>query len=181
MRLGIVSDTHGNLENLRRVAEKITDKWEVDFIVHLGDECEDVKVLDEFEVEVIQVPGVYCDQYQDAHIENRILCQFDGYRILLTHTDSKHKNDLPGDPDPKALAAGGGADVILYGHSHVPEIRHEGQLLWINPGHLKDQDKKGYAPSFAILETSSEGIKVQLIEAKTGRVFKQTELKREQG
>ena len=101
MRLGIVSDTHGNLENLRRVAEELVENWDVDFIIHLGDECEDIKVLYEFEVEVVLVHGVYCRHYQDPEIPNRLLCQFDGYRFLLTHTDTKHKNDLPGDPDPQ--------------------------------------------------------------------------------
>src|SRR5690554_2993897 len=105
MRLGVVSDTHGNVDNLRRVAEELVENWEVDFIIHLGDECEDIKVLDEFEVEVVLVHGVYCQHYQDPEITNRVLCQFDGYRFLLTHTDTRHKNDLPDDPDPQELAA----------------------------------------------------------------------------
>jgi len=179
MILGIVSDTHGNLENLRRVTEDLVENWDVDFIIHLGDECEDLKVLDEFQVEVVQVHGIYCQHYQDPEIPKRILCQFDGYRFLLTHTDTKHKNDLPDDPDPQELAAGGKVDLVLYGHTHIPGIKQEDGVIWLNPGHLKDEDKKGYGPSFAVIETDDEGILLQIIELNSGKVLEELEIKRD--
>ncbi|WP_061214058.1 metallophosphoesterase family protein [Syntrophomonas wolfei] len=179
MRLGIVSDTHGNVKNLRRVAEELTENRKVDCIIHLGDECEDIKVLDEFKVTVLLVHGVYCRHYQDPDIPNRIFCRFDGYRFLLTHTDSKHKNDLPDDPDPQELAIAGEVDIILYGHTHIPGIKRENAVIWLNPGHLKDEDKKGYGPSFAVIETDDKGILLQIIELNTGKVLEELEIKKD--
>ena len=179
MLLGIVSDTHGNVENLRKVAEELVENLDVDFIIHLGDECEDIKVLDEFEIEVVLVHGVYCQHYQDPEITNRVLCQFDGYRFLLTHTDTRHKNDLPGDPDPQELAAAGEVDLVLYGHTHVPGIKQENGVIWLNPGHLKDEDKKGYSPSFAVIQTDDEGILMQIIELNTGKVLEELEIEQD--
>lgn len=173
MRLGILSDTHGNLENLCQAVRELIETWQVELIIHLGDECEDLAVLSEFNTEVLQVHGVYCEHYQNPDIANRIVKEFDGYRFLLSHTDRKHQNDLPNDPDPEELATNAEVDVILFGHSHIPLIRRENNIIWLNPGHLKNEDKKGYPPSFAVLETHRQGIEMQLIELKTGKIFQQ--------
>lgn len=173
MRLGLVSDSHGELENLREAARRLRDEWRVDILVHLGDECEDAAVLREHPgAEVIQVPGVYCEHYRDPAITNRILREINGYRVLFTHTRDAHANDLPGDPDPAALAARAEVDIVAFGHSHIPEVRLEGKVLWINPGHLKAQDKKGHAPSFAVLEPARDKVTVHLVDLSSGAVFR---------
>jgi len=175
MRLGLVSDTHGEVENLRAAARLLVGRWEVEVIVHLGDECEDAAVLKEYPVEVFQVPGVYCEHYRDPAITNRLLRELCGYRVLFTHTATAHKNDLPGDPDPVALAAQGKVDLIAYGHTHIPEIRIKGKVLWVNPGHLKESDKKGHSPSFAVLDLVPEGVRCRVVDLYSGAVFQSWE------
>jgi len=96
-----------------------------------------------------------------------------GYRILFTHTQSAHQNDLPGDPEPEDLAARREVDIVAFGHTHVPEIRCEGGVLWVNPGHLKDRDKKGHGPSFAVLDLDPEEVRVRLVDLKSGVVFEE--------
>ena len=168
MRIGVVSDTHGELDNLREAVRQLLDRWQVSTLVHLGDECEDLEVLHEFpELDLIQVHGVYCQHYQDPDIVNRLLKEIEGHRFLFTHTDQPHKNDLPGDPDPQVLARQGLVDVVAYGHSHIPDIRKEGNVLWLNPGHLKDNDKKGHDPTYAVVELSSEGGSIYLVNLKS--------------
>ncbi|MEW6771368.1 MAG: metallophosphoesterase family protein [Bacillota bacterium] len=171
MRLGLVSDSHGELENLRTAARLLVEEWQAELLVHLGDECEDAAVLERLPVKVLQVPGVYCEHYLDPEITNRMLKEFSGYRVLFTHTPTAHKNDLPQDPDPVALAAQGKVDVIAYGHTHVPEIRAERKVLWINPGHLKEHDKKGYSPSFAVLDLAPEVVRGRIVDLHSGVVF----------
>lgn len=174
VRLGLVSDTHGELDNVREAARTLRDEWRVDVVVHLGDECEDVAALREhWAGEIIQVPGVYCEHYRDPSIPNRIRKELAGYRILFTHTREAHRNDLPGDPRPEDLAARREVDIIAFGHTHVPEIRYEGGVLWVNPGHLKDRDKKGYGPSFAVLDLDAGGVTVRLVDLKSGAVFQE--------
>ncbi|MEW6182591.1 MAG: metallophosphoesterase family protein [Bacillota bacterium] len=174
MRLGLVSDTHGETENLRSAARMLMRDWRVETVVHLGDECEDIAVLKDYPLKIIQVPGVYCEHYRNPAITNRLLMEFEGYRILFTHTPGPHKNDLPGDPDPAALAARGEVDIVAYGHTHVPEIRVEGTVLWVNPGHLKSSDKKGYPPGFAVLELGPDGPTCRIINLRSGAVSQST-------
>jgi hypothetical protein len=172
MRLGLVSDTHGELEILREAGRKLEREWRVDVIAHLGDECEDVAALrDVWKGEVIQVPGVYCKHYRDPAITNRILKEIGGCRILFTHTRGAHQNDLPADPKPEELAATGAVDIVAFGHTHIPEIRWEGGVLWVNPGHLKEQDKKGYGPSFGVLDLTAEAVTTRLVDLNSGVVF----------
>ena len=61
----------------------------------------------------------------------------------MSHTDVSHANDRRDDPKPEDLIAAGRVDVLLSGHSHKPLICKEDGLLRVNPGHLKDEDKKG--------------------------------------
>jgi predicted phosphodiesterase len=58
---------------------------------------------------------------------------------------------------------------VLYGHSHIPEISQHQGILFVNPGHLKDSDKKGYSASYAVLEVADDEIVASLVDAETGR------------
>lgn len=172
MRLGLVSDTHGELENLRLAIKKMRDDWRVEVLVHLGDECEDIEAVRElWKGELIQVPGVYCENYRDPGVPNRLVKELSGYRVLFTHTREPHANDLPGDLNPLEVAARGEVEIVAYGHTHVPALSWEGGVLWVNPGHLKGQDKKGYSPSFAVLDLGEKGVTAYLVDLHSGVPF----------
>ncbi|MFY9141189.1 MAG: YfcE family phosphodiesterase [Thermacetogeniaceae bacterium] len=171
MRIGLVSDSHGELENLKDAAWKLAYNWHVRLIAHLGDECEDVDAIRDMRLEIIEVPGVYSKEYQDPTIPNRLIREIEGKKILFTHTAQTHKNDLPGDLNPEQLALDGKVDVIAYGHTHIPKAKFENGVLWVNPGHLKNEDKKGYAPSFAVLDIDKDNARVLLIDLKSGDIF----------
>ncbi|MBC7106632.1 MAG: YfcE family phosphodiesterase [Firmicutes bacterium] len=171
MRLGLVSDSHGELENLRAAAARMVREWRVDAVAHLGDECEDAVVLEEFPgPEVIKVPGVFCEHYRDPAIPNRLVRELGGRRVLFTHTPASHANDLPGDPRPEELAARREVDVVAYGHTHVPLVEEREGVLWVNPGHLKERDKRGHAPSFAVVDLAPERVEVRLVDLAGGAV-----------
>jgi len=181
VRVGLVSDTHGELQNLREAAKKLKEKWQVDLIAHLGDECEDVAALREvWRGKIIQVPGVYCHHYRDPAIANRVVREIAGYRILFSHTKEAHKNDLPDDPKPEVLVAQRAVAIVAYGHTHIPEITKGEGILWINPGHLKNEDKKGHKPSFAVLELKPEGVTAQLVDFFSGASFTEEFVPREE-
>jgi len=152
MRIGVVSDSHGEIENLRKAALWLIDKQNVEAIVHLGDNYEDTCIFENLDVKIIKVPGVFSDYYQDKNIPNRVIETFNDRKTLITHTECCHENDLPGDLKPEELVSKKSVDVILYGHSHIPKIEQKHSILYINPGHLKSDDKKGYSPTFAVVD-----------------------------
>jgi putative phosphoesterase len=169
MKIGVVSDSHDQVENLRR-AVKAMNKAGVNVIVHLGDDYDDVKVLsDQKGASIIQVPGVFSTYYQEPGTPNRVIEEWEGVRVLLTHTPESHKNDLPNDLKPTEVVARGEVRLVLSGHSHIPEVKKEGEVVWVNPGHLKDDDKKGYPPTYALLEITGTEIRVRIVDLYAGQ------------
>jgi putative phosphoesterase len=152
MRVSVLSDSHGETENLRKAAMWLIDKQNVAVIIHLGDNYDDTNVLENLDVHIIKVPGVFSNYYQDRDIPNRIIETFNGRKVLITHTECCHDNDLPEDIKPEELISKKAVDVVLHGHSHIPRIELIQSILYINPGHLKSEDKKGYPPTVAVVD-----------------------------
>jgi putative phosphoesterase len=155
MKIAVVSDSHGNIEYLSEFTRKLRALGKFDFIVHLGDDSPDIEALKGFKV--ISVPGVYENAYSIPGTRRRLIEEFNGIQALITHTPTKHTNDLPNEPSPEELVWLGGIDIVLYGHTHIPKIEvkkvtSSEHTFWINPGHMKKDDERGCEASYAILE-----------------------------
>jgi len=162
--MGVVSDSHGNTELLRRVALHMVKEHAVTTIVHLGDEHSDAEVLADLDAEIISVPGVFHPDYRNPEIANRIIRPFCGWVFMLSHTDTPHQNDLMDDPDPEEAVNYHKVDVLLFGHTHVPVIEVRNGVLCVNPGNLKEDDKK-HGPTYAILRINEDEIEATIYDA----------------
>jgi len=138
-----------------------------DLVVHLGDNYEDAELLRDFPL--LRVPGVYESYYSKPEVPNRIILNLSGWLSLLTHSHLRHENDLPWDPDPQDLVRRKAVDLIIHGHTHIPRAELIEGVVYINPGHMKKEDKKGYPPTFSLIEAEEE-LKVRIIEL-SGRVM----------
>jgi len=154
MKIGIMSDSHGNIEYVRQAAEYMMEA-EVEYIIHLGDDYYDARILDILPVNVLKVPGVYEAVYQDASVPNRLVEDITGLKILITHTKDSHRNDLPHDKMPEEFIASRKVNIVLFGHSHSFCAKIEGEILMVNPGHLKAEDKRGEA-TFALIDINKD-------------------------
>ncbi len=175
MKVGLLSDSHGELENLRRAAKVLADQ--VELIVHLGDDWDDCRVLEEMGLKFIRVPGVFSSYYQAPQIANRRIEKFNHWKVLLSHTSTSHKNDLPQDMKPEVVVARREVDVVLYGHTHIPKIEKSQGILWVNPGHLKPEDRKGYSPSYAILDFGPQEVWVRIFGLEKGEILAESEIR----
>lgn len=172
MLVGIVSDSHGNVDAVRQAAARFQAAG-VDYAIHLGDDYSDIGPLQEAGLSIIAVPGVYCPEYSDPLIPNRRVETLGGVKVLLSHTPSRHRNDQPGDLDPEAEASE--VSVVLYGHTHIPALAERQGTLWVNPGHLKTSDAKGYPPSYALMHLTPENVTVKIVALETGDVLQSGE------
>jgi len=163
MKIGVVGDSHRNIEYLRMAAQLLKDEG-VKEIIHLGDEYDDAEVLGEFGVNVTRVPGVFDSHYRDPRVANRLIRDIGGWRVLLTHSPRSHENDLPQDLKPEDAVAMGEVNVVLYAHTHLPAIEEKGGVLLVNPGHLKTEDRKGAPASFAVLDFEAGRVKVKIVD-----------------
>lgn len=153
MKAGAVSDSHGNIKNLRSAVKRLLAE-EIDLLIHLGDDASDLKELEGLQTGTLSVPGVFESAYNDKKIPNRLIRGFDGVRVLITHTPVSHDRDLPGDIKPEEVIKKASVDLVLHGHSHKAAIEKKGGVSVINPGHLKDSDRRGGEPTFGVLDFS---------------------------
>lgn len=171
MKIGVLSDSHGEAEGLERAA-KLLNEIGADVLIHLGDDSADAKALEKHRIKVIKVPGVFEPAYEDPSIPNRLIEQFEGWKVLITHTSTSHPNDLEDDLKPEELIEKHEVDVVLYGHTHIPKIDIKGGILLLNPGHLKKQDKKGFPPTFGLLDLEKEEISTQIMDFEGKQKFR---------
>ncbi len=169
MKVGVISDSHGNVDAIKHLIQWFVQN-ECEKIIHLGDNWDDIKPFikeQEKQIEIIKVPGVFSDYYQDPKIPNRLIFEFEEWATLLTHTQTSHSNDLPMDLKPEELVKDREIEVILYGHTHIPAIGRKEAIIYINPGHLNISDKRGFPMSMAILEFEQKSLSAKIFDFKT--------------
>jgi putative phosphoesterase len=126
MRLGIISDTHGQLR-----AQVFEVFAQVDHILHAGDVGRP-DVLTELEA-LAPVTAVYGNTDGPelrARLPRVAALQLDGFDIIVTHGDQL------GSPTPNTLfAAFPRAEIIVYGHTHRPLLEMVDRTVTVlNPG-----------------------------------------------
>lgn len=164
MKIGVISDSHKNEENITLVFKYLVEEKKVPIIIHLGDDFDDVELLPEHPVKIIRVPGVFSPYYQDPNIPNRLIEEFEGWKVLVTHTLIAHHNDLPQDLVPEEVIQNREVQVVFYGHTHIPCLEQKEDIFYVNPGHLQSHDKKGYDPSYGLIEFKKDKIRAHIFD-----------------
>lgn len=141
MRVGVISDTHGDKNALSRALEKLQD---MDAWIHLGDVLADAGTLAEAtKVPVYSVRG-NCD-YDTSCPEEQVI-EIGGVRMFLCHG---HRYGVRYDRSKLFYRAEElNCALVLYGHSHVSLIEASGAVLALNPG-SPSLPREGRAPSCA--------------------------------
>ena len=138
MKILVLSDSHGNVDNMARAVEKEQPR----LILHLGDCWGDAERLRKRfpNIPMEQVPG-NCD-YRSMEPAERLLF-IEDKRVMICHGHTLGvKQSL--------LRAGLKAeeenlDLLLFGHTHSPLVDMRGKTLFINPGSIGDYFHPFYA------------------------------------
>lgn len=152
MIFGVMSDTHGNLVLMHRVAGLLLDRLHAERIYHLGDDYRDAEDLMLHGLPVRAVPGLWCDEYHHPRIAKRLVEDIDGLTLVAVHAD---KDLRPIDLD---------ADIVMTGHTHQAALERVGGALRLNPGHLKTARSRDAAPSFAWVEVLPDRVEARIHE-----------------
>jgi putative phosphoesterase len=160
-----LSDTHGR-ESTRlegRTAEAVDA---ADLVIHAGDFMTE-PVLDAFE-DRCDLRGVYGNNADEA-VRDRLpaerVVDWQDLRIAVTHGDGKTETAL------SMFARQSSADLLVFGHSHEPELR-PGTVPMLNPG--SHADPRWNRPAHAELTWDEEGgfARGRLVEP-SGEVFEE--------
>jgi hypothetical protein len=153
--LTIVSDTHGTDDH--RLAGATLDAVEsADHVVHAGDFTTG-RVLDAVERVAPSLTAVVGNN-DSAAVRERLptvaTCEWQGLTILVVHGHEHTETALT------MLARQEGADVVVVGHSHRPELRARDEHLLVNPGSYADPRR--YRAAHAELDATAERVQARL-------------------
>lgn len=145
MKVLIVSDTHGQDENLE---ETVLREAPFDYLIHCGDvEGREIFIEALAECPCTIVAGNN-DFFTDLPYEEEVTLE--GHKILVTHG---HHYFVSRDYDKLVEnAQAKGCKIAMYGHTHMPVIENEDGILIINPGSLTYPRQRGRRPSYAVMQ-----------------------------
>jgi len=140
MLIGVMSDTHDDIVQTKKAIATFNLK-KVDHVLHAGD------IISPFMIDTLKelkapLTGVFGNNDGDRALLERksgllpamkitgTFARIDlgGMRIGLVHGNDRELLET--------LTACGSLDLLVYGHTHRPEIRREGTLLIVNPGEV---------------------------------------------
>jgi len=134
MLIGIISDTHDNMKAIQRAVEILNER-NVKHVIHAGDFCSPF-TFRAFKHLKCDFTGIYGNNDGERLLlqklsNSRIFTQpyrieLAGRKIVIMH--EQHVVD--------ALADSGHFDLVVYGHTHEPDLRKQGSTLIVNPGEL---------------------------------------------
>ncbi|TSC95226.1 MAG: phosphodiesterase, MJ0936 family [Parcubacteria group bacterium Licking1014_1] len=180
MKIAIISDTHGNAANFKKVINWL-NKNNISLILHCGDigSPESLKEsLADFKGDFFGVLGNMDKDYKIRLEEyNKIPRVKINEDILETEIENPSagsgqvKIAITHKPKPaKKLAESGRYDLIFYGHTHKPCLARRSfskgggrkkECLLINPGELAGQF---YKPTFAVYDTDIDKLELKILE-----------------
>jgi putative phosphoesterase len=151
MKILIVSDTHGRCYYLEKTIARVKP---IDMLIHLGDFEGDeayIKALADCPTEMVSGNN---DFFSSLPRESFI--QIGKYYVMLTHGHRYGVNS--GVAHLKEVALCEGADIVLFGHTHVPMIDlSDDKIFAVNPGSITQPRQAGRVPTYIIMEIDRKG------------------------
>lgn len=153
MKIVVLSDTHGDGDIIPTVIAQHPD---ADYYFHCGDSelsYDDPRIKD-----CKRVRG-NCDHDVQYPVEE--IVTLEDKTIFMTHG---HLFNVKSTLTPLYMRAREvGAQIVLFGHSHVLGAELEGDMLFVNPGSLRlPRGRK--EKSYAVIETTTDGYHVQFLD-----------------
>lgn len=146
MKILVLSDSHGNSYNIRKALDIHKD---INRIVFLGDGERDIDCVSE-EIGSTPLTAVRgnCDS-SFSSLNTVELLRAGNHLIYCTHGYMEHVKYGIGELMKNAKTAG--ADIVLYGHTHLQECSYEDGIYIMNPGSINDYE-------YGIVEISPAGV-----------------------
>lgn len=150
MKIIIISDTHRQHRTLDQLLERV---GQIDLLIHLGDTEGGehyIKAAADCPSHIIRGNN---DFFSDLKREEEF--NIGKYRVFITHGHCY--GVIMGNQQLKEEARARHADIVMYGHTHRPELVIEDDLTTLNPGSLSYPRQEGRKCSYILMEIDREG------------------------
>lgn len=156
MKILVLSDTHGDTSKAEKA---IRSNKGVDLIIHLGDYFRDAQKLSSL---FPNIPIEYICGNSDFLIDNvpaEKMIEVCGKRIFLTHG---HRYSVKWDYERLInKAKEQNADILLFGHTHIPELIMNDRFYLLNPGSTSEP-RADSDESYAIIEIDNDQVRPKI-------------------
>lgn len=132
MQIGIISDTHDDMASIKKAVD-ILNKRDVSRVIHAGD------IISPFTFEIFRnLKGDFTGIFGNNDGDRLLLKEKSGNNIhnqpLMLNIDRKRIIVVHEPYIVNELAESGHFDIVIYGHTHKPDVRKVKDTLVINPG-----------------------------------------------
>lgn len=151
MRIGIISDTHDDMQAIEN-AVGIFNREKVSHVIHAGDITSPL-TFEIFRQLTCSFTGIFGNNDGDKLL---LRDKSEGNLHNQPHTLLLHNKKLVVMHEPDivhALSESGHFDMVIYGHTHRPEITIIKNTLVVNPGKAARLQKGGSTIALADLGT----------------------------
>ena len=172
MKILVISDTHGHLDKVYEVCERLPG---IDLIIHCGDYQTDAYELeDTLGIPTVSVKGNCdrCEQVDRAYVDTPY------GKIMVTHGHMENCNF--GVTQLLYAAEEQDCVAVCFGHTHVPMCEDFSGITLLNPGSLsKPRDNTN--GSYAIIRSTEDDFYTNIIYYDTVCGTKKKQEKKVQG
>ena len=156
-RLLVLSDTHWPHRGSLSIHSLVEG---MDAIIHCGDLQEEgfYEELCSYGIPVHAVLGNNGDYLLSSLLPDRLVLSMEGVRIGVVHGNGPHPKALM---NARRAFAGEQLDLVLFGHSHVPEDVMIEDCRFVNPGSLTSS-RRGYN-SYGIIKIEGKELQVEIL------------------
>lgn len=145
MKILVVSDSHGRNTNLIEIVKKVSP---IDMMIHLGDFCGTATAIENMvKCPVHMVAGN--NDYSSTYPREKVIT-IGKHRIFMTHGHQYMVNYGTDRIVYKAME--NNADILMFGHTHVPLVKYEDGITIVNPGSVSLSREYPFYPSYVIME-----------------------------
>lgn len=152
MKILIVSDTHRNDDNLKRVLDA---HMPLDMLIHLGDAEGSEYLIENWVNDGCDLKMVVGNNDFFSSLERELEVEIGTHKVLLTH--GHYYNVSLGVESLRQEAKERGCDIAMYGHTHRPYLEVGRDVTILNPGSLSYPRQEGRQPSYMIMEMDAAG------------------------
>lgn len=156
MRILVISDSHAVIRNIDYCLQSQPDAKHIFFLGDNTRDIENIKVY--YPDKIFHIVHGNCD-YGSLYpsIDSVIL---GGKKIIFTHGHNFSVKSGTSVLLSKSRAAG--ADIVLFGHTHIAKISYEDGVYLVNPGSIA-HSREG-ANSYAVIDIEENGIMPIIIQ-----------------
>lgn len=152
MRILVVADSHGNIRNVERVLESYP---EVNIVIHLGDGADDI-----LDLELVYRNTQFCQVAGNCDWNCPFPCtgelKVEQKNIFFTHGHEYHVKT--GLDHIKLEARRRHADIVLFGHTHLPVTEYDNGLYLLNPGSMQDIDG-----TYGVIDITPDNVEMRIL------------------